>query len=365
MDDQQRRADILRTIEERAFELVYQPIMAIDTGRLIGVETLCRFRDGRSPQRWFDDADRLGLATELDLAIIDSALADLPELPEGYLALNVAPATIVDRRLLDLLRSVQVPRDRFVVEMTEHAKVANYPQLARAVDCLRAEGVRLAIDDAGAGYATFRHAVRLGPDIIKMDQSITQHINEDPARLALATALVIFAGEMGAALVAEGVETESELATLLAAGISRAQGFALARPMSLPLVLPGRGVLDSAAVRAAEPPPSLPTWASVVDNVAVGAHRLLSPVGGIEVALELLGRKLEPLGEDECTALVAAARRQTRMVGQVLHSLARGLAPDTVLVLDDLATRVHDGDGYDGDSANGDRQPSNVTRLRD
>src|SRR3954447_3360661 len=111
-----------------------------------------------------------------------------------------------------------------------------------------------------------------------MDISITQHINEDPARLALATALVIFAGEIGAVVIAEGAETESELAALQAAGVSRAQGFALSRPQSLPLTLPPEysRIVD---LHAEGPAPGRPTWADRGEALSTTAHALLSPVG--------------------------------------------------------------------------------------
>src|SRR5947207_2955829 len=119
--------------------------------------------------------------------------------------------------------------------VTEHARVADYLEAQRVLGALRRAGVRVAVDDAGAGYSTFRHILQLRPDIIKMDQSITRDIDTDPARRALATALVIFAGEVGASVVAEGVETQAEMNVLAGAGIHRAQGFALAAAQSLPL----------------------------------------------------------------------------------------------------------------------------------
>ena len=165
--------------------------------------------------------------------------------------------------------------------------------------------MRLAIDDAGAGYATFRHVLRLRPDIIKMDHSITQHINEDPGRLALAAALVIFAGEIGAVLVAEGIETAGELAALQRAGVTRAQGFALGRPQSLPIVLSDE-VVDNVADEAVHVEPELPAAPVLTydGSVATAAHALLSPVGGIDLALELLRRKTADNGEDECVTSV-------------------------------------------------------------
>ena len=141
---------------------------------------------------------------------------------------------------------------------------------------------------------------------------------------------MIFAGEIGAVLIAEGVETAGELAALQRAGVSRAQGFALGRPQSLPIVLP------DAIVDADEPDERQPAARSALSydgSVATTAHALLSPVGAIDLALELLRHKTGEHHEDECAALIGSAQRQVRMVGSTLQDMMRGLPPD-VLVLD-------------------------------
>src|SRR5436190_505292 len=127
---------------------------------------------------------------------------------------------------------------RLVIELTEHARIPDYQQASSVIDALRAKGIRLAVDDAGAGWASFRHVLSLRPDIIKMDRSLTRGVDVDPARRALAMALAIFAGEVGATVVAEGVETEGEVRALRLAGIHRGQGFVLAPPQSLPVDQP-------------------------------------------------------------------------------------------------------------------------------
>ena len=204
--------------------------------------------------------------------------------------------------------------------------------------------VHLAVDDAGAGYATFRHVLRLRPDIIKMDQSITQRLDEDPARMALATALVIFAGEIGAILIAEGVETAGEVEALRRAGVARAQGYVLGRPQALPLVEPAGGRVGSADVEQIddERELSLPPSFGYDSSVAATAHALLSPVGGIDIALELLRRKTSPGCEEECRALIGTAQRQLRLVGSTLQDMMRGLPPEALVNLNELnATVAH------------------------
>jgi EAL domain-containing protein (putative c-di-GMP-specific phosphodiesterase class I) len=318
------------------FRLVYQPIVHLDTGSLAGVEALCRFADGRSPEYWFRECERLGSAPDLDLAIIERALADLPHLPEGYLSVNLSPSTLRDPRLTDLLLSPGVPAHRLVVEVTEHARVADYLEAQRVLQALRKAAVRVAVDDAGAGYSTFRHILQLRPDIIKMDQSITRDIDTDPARRALATALVIFAGEVGAVVVAEGAETDSELQALRDAGIDRAQGFAISAAQSLPLApiayrprpMPVDDLVEA---------PEGQAWIDVDATVAITAHGLLSATSAIETALSLLRQRHDALSELEFKAIVRTAERQARLVGGVLRDLVRGLPTGTVALLDELS----------------------------
>ena len=121
-----------------------------------------------------------------------------------------------------------------MLELTEHAGIADYNELAEALAPLRESGVRLSVDDAGAGFASLRHILNLRPDIIKLDIGLIRGIDADPARRALASALVGFAAEIGAVIVAEGIETPDELATLCALRVTYGQGYHLARPGGLP-----------------------------------------------------------------------------------------------------------------------------------
>ena len=320
----------------QAFRLVYQPIVHLDRGDVAGVEALCRFDDGRSPERWFRDCDP-GLAADLDLAIIETALADLPRLPDGYLSVNLSPSTLIDPRLPDLLVSPAAPSERLVVELTEHVQVLDDQRVDKALAVLRQGGVRLAVDDAGAGYATFRRLLSLRPDIIKMDQSITRRIDTDAARRALASAVVIFAGEIGATVIAEGVEALEEALALRTAGIHRAQGFALARPQRLPLAPIAYAPLGLAELLERSAGASKPaTWGRLDATVAVTAHGLLSAIGAVKSAVALLAAKGTTMDDDEHRAVVGIAERQAHHLGSVLQDLVRGLPPQARHVLDAL-----------------------------
>lgn len=210
----------------------FQPIVDLSTGQRVGLEALSRFpaEPAQSPEVWFNDADRVELRAELELAAARTAIRRFREVsPAGYLALNASPETLDQcGSLLDELASHQV-----VIEITEHAAIDDYEALAPALDRLRSRGALLAVDDAGAGFASLRHALHLSPDIIKLDVSLTHGVDQDSRRRALATGLIGFAAELGAAIVAEGIETQAELDTLRDLGVTYGQGFFLAEPAPL------------------------------------------------------------------------------------------------------------------------------------
>src|SRR5581483_11840265 len=170
--------------------------------------------------------------TDLELSAMRRAFDDLDRLPEdAYLSVNVSPDTLADTRLLNLIR--RAPPGRVVLELTEHCAVADYEPCRAAMKTLRDYGVQLAIDDAGAGYASLRHIIDLAPDIIKVDRSLVKGIDVDPARRSLFVALVTFARDLGASLVAEGVEHAAEADQLSRWGVRLAQGWHFGRPQPL------------------------------------------------------------------------------------------------------------------------------------
>ncbi|HEY9039747.1 MAG TPA: EAL domain-containing protein [Roseovarius sp.] len=221
-------------LQHREFDIAYQPIMDAAARRPKGFEALCRFRAQpyRAPNLWFDDAAIVGLQAELEICVIEKALEALQVLPAAaYVSVNASPATVATGRLRDVF--ARWPAERIVLEVTEHAMVSDYDGLLAELDTLRFRGVRLAIDDAGAGYSGLQHIVRLRPDIIKLDISLTSRIDDDIVRRSLAAALVRFAVEIDAAIIAEGIETEAELSTLHDLGVPLAQGYFLGRPADL------------------------------------------------------------------------------------------------------------------------------------
>lgn len=228
---EQSRARIVAAIAQDRLTIHYQPIHGLADGRPVGVECLARFPDcaSRSPSDWFDEAAAAGLGVELEMLAVREALRGLPYIPADlYVAVNVSPATVLAGGLEALL--ADAPPGRLVLEVTEHSKVADYIGLRDALNALRTRA-RIAIDDVGAGYSGLRHILDLRPDILKLDMSLTRDIDSDGARRALALAMVAFAKGIDSKIVAEGVETESEMRTLRDLGVGHAQGYHFSRPM--------------------------------------------------------------------------------------------------------------------------------------
>jgi EAL domain-containing protein (putative c-di-GMP-specific phosphodiesterase class I)/CheY-like chemotaxis protein len=233
--EHRERMDRVRgALARDALHMVYQPIQDLSSGRMVGVEALARFslEPLGTPDAWFREAAGVGLGVDLELAAMQAAVAEVDRLPpKAYVSINLSPVSAASDRFLQMLDDA--PGHRIVIEVTEHAAVEDYDALDPATAGLRARGGRLAIDDAGSGYASLRHILRLAPDIIKLDITLTRNIDSDRPRRALASALVSFAAEIGAAIVAEGIETRAELDALRALGVRFGQGYYLARPAPL------------------------------------------------------------------------------------------------------------------------------------
>jgi len=236
LESEKRRLESSRIrsiLDHNELDMEFQPMFDLSDCRIVSLEALARFRAEpvRSPLAWFAEAAEVGLGAELELAAIRKALERLHEIPlDIALAINVSPVTALDPRFSKLLLDVA---DRLVIEITEHAQVDDYDALLSALAPLRERGAQLAIDDVGAGFANLRHILRLAPDIVKLDLSLTQEIAHDPALEALAMSLVGFADGVGASIAAEGISSDEDLDLLRALGVDYGQGFYLARPSQL------------------------------------------------------------------------------------------------------------------------------------
>lgn len=226
---------IRQVLETRAFHPVFQPIYSLSDGRLLAVEALSRFdaEPAQPPNIWFEQAEQVGMGRDLDLAAIAMALQATSSLPDHVaLHVNAGPATLRDQRLPALLATQ--PSRHVIIEVTEHVMVEDYSRLEAARRRLRECGAALAVDDAGAGFASFRHIIRLAPEVIKLDQTLTRNLRHDPVLRALAEAFVHFAHRTGTQLVIEGLEEEADLRIWQRLGAHAAQGYLLAKPGPLP-----------------------------------------------------------------------------------------------------------------------------------
>ncbi|HSO14917.1 MAG TPA: EAL domain-containing protein [Arthrobacter sp.] len=211
----------------------FQPIHCLGSGTIVGAEALSRFpRSGStSPEAWFMQAASIGMEVELELLALRTAMSAADKLPQDmYLAINLSPRVCLDPRVLATVTQGSIHPSRLVLEVTERQEVDDYEDLLRLLSPLRTSGMRLAIDDAGAGYASMRHIIRLKPDLIKLDRAIIRDIDTEASHRALGAAMVSFAAETGALLVAEGIETTAELNTVTSLGMAAGQGYLLGKP---------------------------------------------------------------------------------------------------------------------------------------
>ena len=222
------RAEILAVIARGDFTTMLQPIVELRTGRRVGFEALTRFTHG-SPHEWFSKAATAGVSVALELAALDAAVRHVAALhADEYLAVNLSAVALCSGEFAERLPAL--PLDRLVFELTEQTEVTSNTDVLAVLSTLHEGGARIAVDDAGSGYAGLQRILALAPDILKLDLELIRGIDDDPARQSLALAMCQFARQTGATLVAEGIETEAELNTLISLGVGHGQGYHLGRP---------------------------------------------------------------------------------------------------------------------------------------
>ncbi len=227
--DAPQRSEIERILTERAIQPLFQPVASLTTGRLIGYEALARFPDApeRPPSTWFAQANACGLGPQLEAAAIKAAFEAIGRAPGTHLAVNVSPSALST----EVVKSV-LPDDLsdVVIELTEHEVYVGDSLLANSLAQLRERGARIAIDDAGAGYAGLKQVMWVRPDIVKLDLELTRAIHSDPVRMALVESLVRFARRVGATVCAEGIENHDDIEVLANLDVPWGQGYAIGRP---------------------------------------------------------------------------------------------------------------------------------------
>jgi EAL domain-containing protein (putative c-di-GMP-specific phosphodiesterase class I) len=229
------RIDLTNLIDAARIKIAFQPIIDLHSGACLGVEALSRFPEPFGPADvTFADAEAVGLGLELERLAVSEAWKVLPRLgSDQFLAFNVSPGALVE-----LARRAQqrndLPLASLVVEITEQSVVQSYTTLRDALAPLRKQGLRIAVDDAGAGYASLHHIVELRPDFIKVDRSLVHGLADDHARRVAVSAFVLLSLDLGATVVAEGVERPRDLAALCDLGVHAAQGYLLGKPSVKP-----------------------------------------------------------------------------------------------------------------------------------
>jgi EAL domain-containing protein (putative c-di-GMP-specific phosphodiesterase class I)/CHASE3 domain sensor protein len=214
-------------IASTAFRPVFQPVVELATGTTVGFEALTRFEDGSRPDTTFAAAIACGMGIELEMVALAFALRAARQLPQGaWLSLNVSPALLAREGVT--LGAMVADRGPVVLEVTEHAVIDAYAPLREAMLRLGPE-VRLAVDDAGAGVANFNHLVELRPTFVKIDASLVRGVDTDLSRQAVVVGLIHFAARTGAEVIAEGIETAAERATVIELGVKLGQGYLMAR----------------------------------------------------------------------------------------------------------------------------------------
>ncbi len=229
--------EVLAVLRSEDFEIHFQPIVELDSGEVMGYEALSRFpalRDGttRPPDTWFAAAARAGLGVDLEIVTARRACDLARHLPpDRYVAINLSPLALLDPRVPALLEVADYVDIQ--IEVTEHSRVEDYGVLNLGLDACRAAGTKVAIDDAGAGFAGLQHITQLAPDVLKIDLSIVRNVDSLPLNRAMVAALVAYANRVGTTVVAEGIETDTEALTLNLLGVHRGQGFLFGRPAAI------------------------------------------------------------------------------------------------------------------------------------
>lgn len=237
------RGRLLPVLNSGGPNVVLQPIVALTNGERVGAEALSRFPAewGKPPDEVFAEAASIGVGVELEVSAVRRATEEISNI-SGYMSINFSPDTILDERCLELLS--QLPVERVVLELSEHDPVQNYEVLSGVLRPLRERGLRLAIDDVGAGFSSLRHILLTTPDIIKLDRSIVAGAATDTVLLTLIRSLVDFSHQSGAHVVAEGVETRGDALALLSVGVDYGQGWYFARPGSADQLIDRYPVVD-------------------------------------------------------------------------------------------------------------------------
>jgi diguanylate cyclase len=237
-------ADLRRAVDDGdQFELAYQPIVEVGSGRVRGVEALVRWRHPRhgllNPARFLPLAEETGLVLPLDRCVLAAACRDAAgwqQLAPGVtVAVNLAPVHLRQPGLIgtvdSAVTSAGLQAARLTLELTETALIDSTDEVLVRLAQLRELGVRISIDDFGTGYSSLSYLHRLPATDLKIDRSFVDRLDsQDPRAYATVEMVTRLAGAFGLIVVAEGVETDVQHGAVAAIGCPRAQGYRYGRP---------------------------------------------------------------------------------------------------------------------------------------
>ena len=222
---------VLRTLSSHAYEAVFQPIVDLTGGRVLGYEALTRLASGEPIINLLTEASEAGIRAECEIDLLTTALHEARTLNDTWISVNLSPSVVVERT--EQLRAlIEQSGCQVVIELTENERIEDYVSVRQALHSL-GEHVKLSVDDTGSGYASLRHVIDLHPHFLKLDRSWITGLDRDETRQALVAGMVAFCRHTATEMIADGVETEPELDTLRRLDVKLAQGYLLGRPAPL------------------------------------------------------------------------------------------------------------------------------------
>jgi EAL domain-containing protein (putative c-di-GMP-specific phosphodiesterase class I) len=225
---------IVSILDHNEIDIHYQPIFSLKSNKIIGYESLSRFNTTpyQPPNFWFEEASKVNLGEKLEMMAIKNAIKGIEKFKaDTYIAINTSPEYVLNGAIARVLEGANL--QRIVLEVTEYAPIRDYTTFREALDPLRKQGMRIAIDDAGSGYSSFQHVLELEADIIKLDITLTQNIHFNKRKYLFAKALCAFSKAICCGIIAEGVETVEELNCLRELGVDSVQGYLIGKPMPI------------------------------------------------------------------------------------------------------------------------------------
>jgi EAL domain-containing protein (putative c-di-GMP-specific phosphodiesterase class I) len=243
MDETQARlAAMSRTVGDGAFEIAYQPIADLATGKVSHYEALARFTSPEGTGETVKFIEALGIANTFDLAVANKVLTLIEQHPDAHVAFNVSGETIASPASFGMLAGILAKRRRFaprtLIEVTETAAIADLESAGKAIQVLRDMGYRVGLDDFGAGAASFKYLHAFQVDFVKFDGAMIQKIGVSKRDDALLAGLAKLCGEMGTTTIAEWIETKAMAEVARAMGFQHGQGKWLGAPLKeIPVAL--------------------------------------------------------------------------------------------------------------------------------